>query len=102
MIDRFNFFENNLIFRESGNRKVKVGGGFLSIKGRGIVRIYFNIFKVRFINTFYVLRLEVSLLSIIKLCRKGYIGIFDYREFTVFPVGQSDKSIIKAKKLDNE
>ena len=51
MIDRFNFFENNLIFRESGNRKVKVGGGFLSIKGRGIVRIYFNIFKVRFINT---------------------------------------------------
>ncbi len=102
MIDRLDFFENNPISRESGNRKVKVGGGFLSIKGRGIIRIYFNIFKIRFANTFYVLRLGVNLLFTIKLYRKGYIGIFDYREFTVFFICQSDKSIMKAKKLDNE
>ena len=102
MTDCFNLFENNPIPRKSGNRKVKVGGGFLSIKGRGIVRTYFNIFKIKFVNTFYISRLGVSLLSTIKLYRKGYISIFDYKEFTVFPINQPDKPIIKVKKLNNE
>ncbi len=53
MIDRLDLFENDPISRKSGNRKVKVGGGFLPIKGRGTVRTHFNIFKVKFVNTFY-------------------------------------------------
>jgi len=102
MINRLDLFENNPISRESENRKVKIGGGFLLIKGRDTIRTYFNTFKIRLINTFYVLRLGTNLLSIIKLCRKGYTDIFDYREFTVFPVSQPDKPIMKVKKLDNE
>ncbi len=50
MIDRLDFFENNFIPRESGNRKVKVGNGFLPIKGRDTIRTYFNIFKIKFAN----------------------------------------------------
>ncbi len=86
MIDRLDLFENNPISREFENRKVKVKNEFLLIKGRGTVRTYFNIFKIRFVNTFYISRLEASLLSTIKLYRKGYIGIFDYKEFTVFSI----------------
>ncbi len=100
--NHFNLFENNSIPKESENRKVKVKNRFLPIKKRGTIRTHFNTFKIKFINTFYIPRLEISLLSTIKLYRKGYTGIFDYKKFTIFPVSQPDKPIIKTKKLDNE
>ncbi len=66
------------------------------------MRIYFNIFKIKLVNTLYIPRLGASLLSTTKLYRKGYTDIFDYKELTVFFVGQPDKPIINAKKLNNE
>ncbi len=86
MIDRLDLFENNPIPRKSGNTKVKIGDRFLPIKRRDTMRTHFNIFKITLINTFYILRLEASLLSTTKLYRKEYTDIFDYREFTVFSV----------------
>ena len=81
MTDQLNLFVEDLRLKESGRRKVNVGGGQLSILERGTAR--FRPSNARLHNVLYVPRLGVNLISISKLCTNNYKGEFNHNSIKI-------------------
>lgn len=96
MTDKLDLFVDDPTPNESGNRKVIVGGGQLSIRGRGIAM--FRSSNTRLHDVLYVPRLGANLISVPKLCGSKNKGVFDQRSMTILDSTNPDRVLLRAER----
>ena len=101
MTDQIDAFESDPTVNESGRRKVMVGGGTLSIKGRGTINVKLPHSNLRLHNALFVPHLGANLLSSSRIVSNGFYALHDHKYYIVHK--QSDnKSVFKAERLNDE
>jgi hypothetical protein len=84
MTDQIDAFESDPTVNESGRRKVMVGGGTLSIKGRGTINVKLPRSDLRLHNALFVPHLGANLLSSARIVPDGFYAVHDHKKYTAY------------------